>query len=216
MSFVDNFYDFVDFTERVDVRLKRDGVFLTFELDRAALVSSRFSDADRDAPPRLVGVWRLPVDETTRSLRRGDQIRDVSSQIWIVSETSLSRPLQVVSCQCFCEQLFPEAGDFVDASRPLRSGGFQTLATQAPALVKRRQTERSREGAFPASTLVEEIEFWIQIQTLVRPGDLVTTSDGSLYETTSYRAPSNVSTWGVLVARRLGGVDDAWSVPKTS
>ncbi|MBR4833999.1 MAG: hypothetical protein IKU86_06685 [Thermoguttaceae bacterium] len=216
MSFIDNFYDFVDLTERVDVLQNRDGDVSTFELDRAGLFSSRFSNGGaNDVPPRIVGVWRLPLDENTRSIRRGDKIRDAEARIWIVSETSPSQTLQLLTCQCFCEQLFPGPSDFINASRPLRSGGFETIATQAPALVKRRTTSSLQNAAaFPALTLVEEIEFWIRIDVPLRPNDVVATSDGNRYETTSYRSPDDVSDWGVLVARRLGGADDFWRSPK--
>ncbi len=216
MSFVDKFYEFVDFTERVVVFQNRDGETSTFEIERAALFSRRFVDSDADSPPRLVGVWRLPLDEKTRSIRRGDKIRDADSQIWIASETTPSRPLQVLSCQCFCEQLFPESTDAIDVLRPLRSGGFATVAAQVPALVKRRETASSQEAAFPASTFAEKIEFWIRTETLVRPSDVVVANNGTRYEATSYSKSNDVSDWGVLAARRLVGVDDGWRFPKQS
>jgi hypothetical protein len=155
----------------------------------------------------------LPLDEKTRSIRRGDKIRDADSQIWTVAKTSVSPTLQLVSCQCFCELLFPNATDGVDLLRPLRSGGFETIATNAPAIVRSRKTSSQNSTVFPASTLVEEIVFWAKVASPVHPRDLVVLRDGTRYETESYRRLDVLSDWSVLVARKRQGVDATWTRP---
>ncbi|MBQ7815678.1 MAG: hypothetical protein IJ387_14450 [Thermoguttaceae bacterium] len=215
MSFIDKFYKIGDFDERVVALQNRDGALLSFEIDRAAAFSRQFSNAngDGDLPPRLTAVWRLPLDERTLSIRRGDKIRDAESQIWTVAKTSVSSALQLVSCQCFCELLFPEAANKITLLRPLRSGGFETLATNAPAIVRSQKTSSQNSDVFPASTLVDEIVFWIRLATPASPRDVVLLSDGTRYETVSYRRPDALSDWGVLVARKRRGVDATWSRP---
>lgn len=218
MSFIDKFYKIGDFDERVVVRQNRAGTLTSFEIDRAAAFSRHFSNAnaDGDLPPRLTAVWRLPLDGRTFSIRRGDKIRDADSQIWTVAKTSVSRTTQLVSCQTFCEQLVPDASDGVDLLRPLRSGGFETLATNAPAVVRSRKTSSQNSEVFPASTVVEEIVFWIRLETPVLPRDVVVLNDGTRYETESYRRPDALSDWGVLVARKRRGVDATWTRPAQS
>lgn len=215
MSFIDKFYKIGDFNERVVALQNRDGALVSFEIDRAAAFSRQFSNAndDGDLPPRLTAVWRLPLDERTLSLRRGDKLRDADSQIWTVAKTSVSQTTQLVSCQCFCDQLFPDATDGVDLLRPLRSGGFETLATDAPAVVRSRKTSSQNSDVFPASTLVDEIVFWIRLETPAAPRDVVVLRDGTRYETESYRRPDALSDWGVLVARKRQGVDATWTRP---
>ncbi len=218
MSFIDKFYNIGDFDDRVVVRQKRDGALISFEIDRAAAFSRQFSNAngDGDLPPRLTAVWRLPLDERTLSIRRGDKICDADSQTWTVAKTSVSRTTQLVSCQSFCEQFFPDSIDRVALLRPLRSGGFETLATNAPAVVRSRKTSSQNSDVFPASTVVDEIVFWIRLETPALPRDVVVFSDGTRYETESYRRPDALSDWGVLVARKRRGVDATWSRPAQS
>ncbi len=215
MSFIDKLYQLGDFNERVVALQSRDGTLVSFEIARAAAFSRQFSNAngDGDLPPRLSAVWRLPLDERALSLRRGDKIRDADSQIWIVEKTSVSKALQLVSCQCFCELLSPDASAGIDLLRPLRSGGFETLATNAPAIVRSQKTSSQNSDVFPASTLVEEIEFWVKLETPPLPRDVVVLRDGTRYETASYRRPDALSDWGVLVARKRRGVDAAWTRP---
>lgn len=218
MSFIDKFYKIGDFNERVVARQNRDGVLSSFEVERAAAFSRQFSNAngDGDLPPRLTAVWRLPLDEKTLSMRRGDKICDADSQVWTVAKTSVSSALQLVSCQCFCELLFPDAADGVNLLRPLRSGGFETLATDAPAVVRCQKTSSQNSEVFPASTVVDEIIFWIRLETPVLPRDVVVLRDGTRYETESYRRPDALSDWGVLVARKRQGVDATWERPAQS
>ena len=218
MSFSDKFYRIGDFNERVVALQNRDGSHSSFEIDGAAAFSCQFSNvnADGDLTPRLSAVWRLPLDERTLSLRRGDKLRDADSRIWIVAETSPSQTLQLISCQCFCELLSPEAGIGIDLLRPLRSGGFETLATNVPAVVRSRKTTSQTSDVFPASTLVDEIVFWTPIATPVRPRDVVVLRDGTRYETASYRRPDALSAWGVLVAQSRQGVDATWTSPRQS
>lgn len=215
MSFIDKLYNIGDFNDRVVVRQKRDGSLVSFELDRAASFSRQFSNAngDGDLPPRLTTVWRLPLDKRTLSIRRGDKICDAESQTWTVAKTTVSQPTQLVSCQCFYEHLFPNATDRVALLRPLRSGGFETLATDAPAVVRNRKTSSQNSDVFPASTVVDEIAFWIRLETPALPRDVVVLSDGTRYETESYRRPDALSDWSVLVARKRRGVDATWSRP---
>lgn len=215
MSFIDKFYLIGDFNERVVASQNRDGTVVSFEIDRAAAFSRQFSNAngDGDLPPRLTAVWRLPLDERTRSIRRGDKICDADSQIWTVAKTSISTTLQLVSCQSFCELLFPDASDEIALLRPLRSGGFETLATNVPAIVRSRKTSSQNSDVFPASTLVEEIVFWARIATPPQPRDVVVLRDETRYETESYRRPDALSEWGVLVARKRRGVDATWERP---
>jgi hypothetical protein len=218
MSFIDNFYRIGDFNERVVATQNRDGAPISFEIDRAAAFDRQFSNANEagDVPPRLSVVWRLPLDERTLSIRRGDKICDADSQIWTVAKTSISSALQLVSCQCFCELLFPNATDGVDLLRPLRSGGFETIATNAPAIVRSRKTSSQNSTVFPASTLVEEIVFWAKVASPVHPRDLVVLRDGTRYETESYRRSDELSDWGVLIARKRQGVDATWTRPAQS
>lgn len=218
MSFSDKLYKIGAFNERVVALQNRDGALLSFEIERAAAFSRQFSNAngEGDLPPRLTAVWRLPLDERTRSLRRGDKIRDAESQLWTIAKTSVSRATQLVSCQSFCEQLFPDATDGVDLHRPLRSGGFETLATNAPAVVRNRQTSSQNSDVFPASTLVDEIVFWIRLEAPARPRDVVVLRDGTRFETASYRRSDALSDWGVLVARKRQGVDATWQRPAQS
>jgi hypothetical protein len=215
MSLIDKFYKIGDFHERVVALQNRGATVVSFEIDRAATFSRQFSNVngDGDLPPRLTAVWRLPLDEKTRSIRRGDKIRDSDSQIWTVAKTSVSPTLQLVSCQSFCELIFPDASDGVDLLRPLRSGGFETLATNAPAVVRSRKTTSQTSDVFPASTLVEEIVFWLKVETLVQPRDVVVLRDGTRYETESYRRLDELSDWSVLVARKRQGVDATWTRP---
>ena len=215
MSLIDKFYKIGDFHERVVALQNRGATVVSFEIDRAATFSRQFSNVngDGDLPPRLTAVWRLPLDEKTRSIRRGDKIRDGDSQIWTVAKTSVSPTLQLVSCQSFCELIFPDASDGVDLLRPLRSGGFETLATNAPAVVRSRKTTSQTSDVFPASTLVEEIVFWLKVETLVQPRDVVVLRDGTRYETESYRRLDELSDWSVLVARKRQGVDATWTRP---
>lgn len=215
MSFIDKFYQIGDFNERVVALQNRDGTSSSFEIVRAAAFSRNFSNAngDVDLPPRLTAVWRLPLDERTLSLRRGDKICDADSQVWTVAKTSVSSALQLVSCQCFCELLFYDAANEITLLRPLRSGGFETLATNAPAVVRSRKTSSQNSDVFPASTVVDEIVFWIRLETPALPRDVVVLSDGTRYETESYRRPDALSDWGVLIARKRRGVDAAWTRP---
>ena len=215
MSFIDKFYKIGDFNERVVALQNRDGALVSFEIDRAAAFSRQFSNAngDGDLPPRLTAVWRLPLDEQTSSIRPGDKLRDAVSQTWTVAKTSVSSALQLLSCQCFCDLLFPDASDEIDLLRPLRSGGFETIAANAPAVVRSRKTSSQTSDVFPASTLVDEIVFWAQVAAPVYPRDLVVLRDGTRYETESYRRPDALSDWGVLVARKRQGVDATWTRP---
>lgn len=215
MPFIDKFYNIGDFNDRVVVQQKRDGALVSFEIDRAAAFSRQFSNAngDGDLPPRLTAVWRLPLDERTLSIRRGDKICDADSQIWTVAKTSVAQQTQLVSCQCFYELLFPDATNRITLLRPLRSGGFETLATDAPAVVRSQRTSSQNSEVFPASTVVDEIVFWIRLATPALPRDVVVLSDETRYETESYRRPDALSDWGVLVARKRRGVDAAWSRP---
>ena len=218
MSFIDKLYQLGDFNERVVALQRRDGTLVSFEIDRAAAFSRQFSNAngDGDLPPRLSAVWRLPLDERSLSIRRGDKIRDGDSQLWTVAKTSVSNALQLVSCQCFCELLFPDASDEIDLLRPLRTGGFETIATHAPAIVRSQKTSSQNSDVFPASTLVEEIEFWVKLETPPQPRDVVVLRDGTRYETKSYRRPDALSDWGVLVAQKRRGVDASWTRPAQS
>lgn len=218
MSFIDKLYQIGDFNERVVALQNRDGTIVSFEIARAAAFSRQFSNAngDGDLPPRLAAVWRLPLDERTRSLRRGDKLRDADSQIWTIAETSTTPTLQLVSCQCFHELLVPDASAGIALLRPLRSGGFATLATNVPAVVRSRKTSSQTSDVFPASTLVEEIVFWLQTETLIQPRDVVVLHDGTRYETESYRRPDALSDWSVLVARKRRGVDATWARPTQS
>lgn len=215
MSFIDKFYQIGDFNKRVVASQNRDGTIFSFEVERAAAFSRKFSNAngDGDLPPRLTAVWRFPLDERTLSLRRGDKLCDADSQFWTVEKTSISSALQLVSCQCFCELLFPNAADGVDLLRPLRSGGFETLATDAPAVVRSRKTSSQNSEVFPASTVVDEIVLWVRLATPAQPRDVVVLSDGTRYETESYRRSDALSDWSVLVARKRRGVDATWSHP---
>lgn len=215
MSFIDKFYQIGDFNERVVALQNRDGTSSSFEIERAAAFSRKFSNAngDGDLPPRLTVVWRLPLDARALSLRRGDKICDADSQVWTVEKTSVSSTLQLVSCQCFCELLFPDAADGVDLLRPLRSGGFETLATNVPTVVRSQKTSSQNSEVFPASTVVDEIVFWIRLATPAQPRDVVVSQDGTRYETESYHRPDALSDWGVLVARKRRGVDASWSRP---
>lgn len=215
MSFIDKFYKIGDFNERVVALQNRDGALVSFEIDRAAAFERKFSNAngDGDLPPRLTVVWRLPLDERTLSIRRGDKLRDENSQIWTVAKTSISSALQLVSCQCFCELLFADASAGIDLLRPLRSGGFETIATNSPAIIRSQKTSSQTSTVFPAATLVDEIIFWAQIAAPVHPRDLVVLRDGTRYETESYRRPDALSDWGVLVARKRQGVDATWTRP---
>lgn len=215
MSFVDKLYQIADFNERVVATQNRDGSPVSFAIDRAAAFSRQFSNAndDGDLPPRLIAVWRLPLNERTRSLRRGDKLRDAQSQSWTVAQTTVSESLQLVSCQCFCERLFPDATDEIALLRPLRSGGFETLATNAPAVVRSRKTSSQNSDVFPASTLVDEIVFWVQLATPAQPRDVVVLRDGTRCETGSYRLPNELSDWGVLVAKQRRSVNATWTRP---
>ena len=215
MSFIDKLYQLGDFNERVVALQSRDDALVSFEIDRAAAFSRQFSNAngDGDLPPRLTAVWRLPLDERTLSIRRGDKIRDADSQLWIVAKTSVSKSLQLVSCQCFFELLSPDASSGIDLLRPLRAGGFETLATNAPALVRSQKTSSQNTDVFPASTVVEEIEFWVKLETPPLPRDVVVLRDGTRYETESYHRLDVLSDWGVLVARKRQGVDATWTRP---
>lgn len=217
MLFIDKFSQIGDFGERVVVQQNRDGTLTSFEIDRAAAFSRQFANANEnnDLPPRLSAVWRLPLDERTLSLRRGDKIRDADSQVWTVVETSTSHALQLVSCRCFRDFL-PDATDGVDLLRPRRSGGFETLATNAPAVVRSRKTSSQTSEVFPASTVVDEIVFWVRLAIPALPRDVVVLSDGTRYETESYRRPDALSDWGVLVARKRRGVDATWTRPAQS
>ncbi|MBR4976183.1 MAG: hypothetical protein IKY61_03945, partial [Thermoguttaceae bacterium] len=215
--FIDKFSKIGDFGERVVAQQNRAGTLTSFEINRAAAFSRRFANANEnnDLPPRFSAVWRLPLDERTLSLRRGDQIRDADSQIWTIVETSISQALQLVSCRCFRDFL-PDATAEVDLLRPLRSGGFETLATNAPAVVRSQKTSEQNSDVFPASTVVDEIVFWIQLATPALPRDIVVLCDGTRYETESYRRPDALSDWGVLVARKRQGVDATWTRPAQS
>ena len=215
MSFIDKLYKIGDFNERVVALQNRDGTLVSFEIDRAAAFERKFSNANEtnDLPPRLSAVWRLPLDERALSIRRGDKLRDADSQIWTVAQTSVSQTLQLVSCQCFCEVVCPDAAEGINLLRPLRSGGFETIATNAPAIIRSQKTSSQTSTVFPASTIVDEIVFWAKVAAPVYPRDLVVLRDGTRYETESYRRPDALSDWGVLVARKRQGVDATWTRP---
>lgn len=215
MSFIDKFYKIGDFKERVVALQNRDDGLVSFEIDRAAAFSRQFSNANEtnDLPPRISVVWRLPLDARALTLRRGDKIRDAESQVWTIAKTSISPSLQLLSCQCFRELLFPDEADAIALLRPLRSGGFETLATDVPAIVRSRKTSSVNTETFPAATLVDEIVFWVKTATSVHPRDVVVLRDETRYETESYRFPDPLSDWGVLVAKKRQGVDATWTRP---
>ncbi len=226
MFFTDAFFDVADFCETVSL-VRRDGSTETPLADeRAALFRQKFLDAESDgsAPPRLSGVWRLPATGAARTLRRGDRIFDAAGDAWIVVGSRISDATQIVSFQSVSERLFPKENEKIDVYRvdslhntaaSVWNSAARLVAADVPAIVRKRSTQKKRDGALPTQKSVDEISFWVKTSAALETADVVATPDGARFETTAYRPPTEISDWGVLTARRLGGVraNDDWKVP---
>lgn len=225
MFFTDAFFDVADFCENVS--LARRGENETpFCVERAALFRQKFSDAEDDgsAPPRVSGVWRLPATDATRTLRRGDRLFDAAEDVWIVLGSLESNATKIISFQCVSERLFPKENEKIDVYRvdslnntspSAWSVAAQIVAADVPAIIRMRSTQKKRDAELPTQKSVDEISFWVKTTAALETADVVATSDDVRFEIISYRPPTAISDWGVLTARRFGGVGASgdWKVP---